>query len=356
MQTILFSEEKIGKLTLRNRLVVPPMCMWQAQDGKVNDFHLQHYAQLAGAGMAAVTIEATAVTPDGRISPWCLGIWDDDHAEGIAAMVKAMRKSDPEVKILLQLAHAGRKASCSPKTDCTVPPAEGGWQTVAPSALIPHQGVELPRALEEGEVGQYVQAFASAAARAVLAGVDGVMIHAAHGYLIHEFLSPLSNQRTDAYGGSFDKRLRFAVEVMAAVKQAVPADFPVGIRVSATDWLDGGWQLQDTLELLRRAEALGLSFADISTGGLLPCPIKVAPGYQLPFAAQAKQQLGLKILGVGLITNAFQAETALQLEVCDFVDIGRAVLSDPLFGWHAARDLGVELNQVPFSKSFACTR
>ena len=353
MDTILFSPETLGNLKLKNRLVVPPMCTWKAKDGMVLDFHLHHYAMLASSGVAAVTIEATAVSPNGRISPWCLGIWDEERAQGISKIVKTIHDSAQDVKVILQIAHAGRKGSCSPETDSTVPQSLGAWQTVAPSAISPKDAVAIPHELLESEIKDYVKAFADAAKRAVLAGVDAIEIHAAHGYLIHEFLSPLSNKRKDNYGGSFENRSRFALEIIEAVLASVPKDFPVGIRVSATDYLEGGVTLEEIIKLLKLAQDLGLVFADISTGGLLPCKIPLAPGYQLPYAKAVKEQTKLKVLGVGLITNAFQAETALQLQACDFIDIGRAILSDPNFGFHAARDVGAQLENVPGEKVFA---
>ena len=209
----------------------------------------------------------------------------------------------------------------------------------------------LPRALETEEIPQYVQSFADAAKRAVAIGLDGIMIHAAHGYLIHEFLSPLSNHRTDAYGGSYENRSRFANEVIHAIKQAVSADFTVGIRISATDWLDGGWNLDESIKLVKQAEELGLAFVDVSTGGLVPCKIPVAPGYQLPFAQAIKQHTKMVVGGVGMITNAFQAETALQLQACDVIDIGRGILTDLNWGWHAARDLHAEVHP-PLERAF----
>lgn len=347
MRTKLFSPLQIGGMQLKNRINVPPMCMWHAENGFATSFHRHHYAALAASGVGAVTIEATAVLPDGRISPNCLGIWDDEHAQSIRTIVESIKETAPDVKVIIQIAHAGRKGSCNPKDESTVSPQDGGWQTVAPSALSAKPSLALPRELELSEIPVYVQAFADAAARAVSVGVDAVEIHAAHGYLIHEFLSPISNKRTDTYGGSLENRMRFAVEVMNAVKQVVPKEIPVGLRISATDWLDDGWSLEDSLELTRRAESIGLEFVDVSTGGIIPCPIPVAPGYQLPYAAAVRQAVSLKVFGVGLITNAFQAETALQLNACDVIDVGRGILSDFNWGWHAVRDLHESTQSVP---------
>ncbi len=351
MDSILFSPIQIANLTLRNRISVPPMCMWKARDGMAQAFHEHHYAAFAASGVGSLTIEATGVTADGRISPWCLGLWKDEQTAGIKRIVDAVKVTDQAVKIIIQLAHAGRKGSCDPAADATI--AEGGWQTVAPSPLS-RPGYAEPRALAPEEIPVYVEAFAAAARRAVAAGVDAIEIHAAHGYLIHQFLSPLSNKRTDEYGGPLENRMRFALDVIKAVKRAVPADFPVGIRISATDWLPEGWSLEDSIALVKAAKALGVSFVDVSTGGLVPAPIPVRPGYQLPFAAKIREAVpGIAVFGVGLILNAFQAETALVLEACDVIDIGRGILADPNWGWHAARDLHVKDMPCPAEKSFA---
>lgn len=352
MDTILFSPVQIANATFRNRISVPPMCMWKARDGMAQEFHCHHYAAIAASGVGSLTIEATGVTADGRISPWCLGLWDDDRIAGIKSIVDAVKATDKDVKVIIQLAHAGRKGSCNPATETTV--TEGGWDTVAPSALAAKQGLAQPRALEHDEIQGYIDAFGAAARRAVTAGVDAVEIHAAHGYLIHQFLSPISNKRTDEYGGTLENRMRFALEVIKAVKAAVPAGFPVGIRISATDWLPEGWTLEDSIALVKAAKALGVSFVDVSTGGLVPAPIPVRPGYQLPFASKIREAVpGIVVFGVGMILNAFQAETALVLGACDVIDIGRGVLADPNWGWHAARDLHVKNIACPAEKSFA---
>ena len=353
MKTKLFSPVQIGAVSFKNRISVPPMCMWHAVNGFPTDFHLRHYAALASSGVGSVTIEATGVLPNGRISPNCLGIWDDEHAERLKSVVDAMKAASPAVKVILQIAHAGRKASCNPADESTVSAERGGWETVAPSRLTAKPVLALPRALEASEIPAYVKAFAAAAKRAAAIGVDAVEIHAAHGYLIHQFLSPISNVREDAYGGSLENRMRFALEVMTAVKAAVPENFPVGLRISATDWLEGGWTLEESIVLAKKAESLGLVFIDVSTGGLVPAPIPVTPGYQLPFAAEIKKAVGMKVFGVGLITNAFQAETALELNACDVVDIGRGILADPNWGWHAVRDLHESVEGIPGEKTFA---
>lgn len=357
MQSKLFTPLEYGALKLKNRINIPPMCTWQAADGLAQDFHRYHYAALASSGAGAVTIEAVGVVPEGRISPFCLGLWDDDRADGIASIVEAMKKAAPDVKVLVQLNHAGRKGSMDPNTDIWMAPAQGGWHPVGPSVMHWSDNLPEPHELSAADIAGIVQKFAEAAARAVMAGCDGIMIHAAHGFLIHEFLSPLSNQRTDDYGGNFDNRCRFYREVLAAVKAAVPEDCAVGVRLSAVDWVEGGVSIDDTIKYVDIAAQNGCCFADISTGGLLSVPIPVAPGYQLPFAAQVKAHCSLPVFGVGLITNAYQAETVLQLGACDAIDVGRAALSDPNWGWHAAKELRVKEVSAPnVAKFFALGR
>lgn len=354
MNTILFTPLTVGAMTLRNRVVVPPMCMWEAVEGVAQDFHLRHYGALAASGVGAVTIEATGVVPEGRISPWCLGIWDDETAAGIGRIVRAMKTANPDVKVILQLAHAGRKGSCNPADESTV--TEGGWETVAPSAISAKPTLAIPREMTEAEILAAADAFAAAAARAAAVGVDAVEIHAAHGYLIHQFLSPIANRRTDCWGGSFENRTRFACLVMERVHAALPESVTMGLRISATDWLPDGWTPEESVELVRLAQARGAAFVDVSTGAIVPCAIPVAPGYQMPFAAQIRRETGMTTFGVGLITNAFQAETALQLGACDAVDIGRAILDDNNWAWHAMRDLGVRPEGAAFRTDKAFTQ
>lgn len=339
----LFSPLEIGSITVPNRISVPPMCMYSAKSGVAQPFHLAHYAKLAQSGAGLVCIEACAVTPEGRITADDLGLWSDECEAGIAAIVRAMREAMPAVKILIQLSHAGRKASRTAPWTGGVPlsVAEGGWRVRAPSELAFGNGPK-PLALDFEECAALAKAFGDAARRAVRAGVDGIEIHMAHGYLIHEFLSPLSNHRIDEYGGAFENRARFALEVTEAVKSALDAAVPVGLRVSATDWVEGGWTPEETIDLVRLSKRHGLCFVDVSTGGLLPdAPIEEAPGYQVPFAARIREAVGedMAVFACGRITDAAQAETILRAGAADMIDVGRGMLDDPNWGWHAAQAL-----------------
>ncbi len=356
MQTKLFTKLEAGSLTFKNRLHVPPMCTWQTakRDGVANQNHRNHYSTLARGGFGAVTIEAVGVVPEGRISPFCLGLWNDECQAGFKALVDAMKQADSSCKVLVQLNHAGRKASCDPARDHYAKPEAGGWNIVAPSPIASlGRGFPVPHALNKDEIGQIVDSFAQASTRAVDAGVDGIMLHGAHGFLIHQFLSPLSNTRTDEYGGSLENRLRFLKEILEAVRKSIGTSCELGIRLSYTDWADGGLSDEDITAIIKLCEAYNLSFADVSTGGLVSVPIPISPGYQLPFAAKVKAQTKMAVFGVGLIQNAYQAETALQLGACDVIDIGRKALSDPFFPYRAAADLKEQNLEVPFLQKFA---
>lgn len=346
MTAMLFTPIRLGPATAPNRISIPPMCTYSSKDGIVQKFHLMHYGSLAASGAGILCIESTGVTPDARLTPWDLGLWSDDQVCGFKELVDFMRELAPGCKILVQLNHAGRKASCRRPWELpagTVGSKLGGWKTRAPSPIAFGPGYDCPREMDAAECPALAQAFAQAALRAVVAGVDGIELHAAHGYLMHQFLSPLSNHRTDAYGGSLEGRMRFPLEVMAAVRAAVPQNVALGLRVSATDWLDDGWSVDETVELVRRAEALGLDFCDVSTGGNTPdAPIPVGPGYQLPMARRVKEAVGIPVFAVGLITDGIQAETILRAGGADVIDVGRAMLDDARWGWHAARALGLK--------------
>lgn len=342
----LFTPLQIGSMSVPNRIAVPPMCMYSAKLGVAQSFHLAHYAKLAQSGAGLVCLEACAVTPEGRITDRDLGLWSDECEAGIAAIVRSMREAMPGVKILIQLSHAGRKASRSAPWEGGKPiaVADGGWRVRAPSD-VPFGDGPKPLPLDFDECASLAKAFGEAAKRAVRAGVDGIEIHMAHGYLIHEFLSPLSNQRIDEYGGAFENRTRFALEVMEAIKSAVDEEVPVGLRVSATDWVEGGWTPEETVELVKIAKRHGLVFVDVSTGGLVPdAVIEEAPGYQVPFAGLVKRAIGegMAVFACGRITEAAQAETILRSEEADMIDVGRGLLDDPNWGWHAARALRVK--------------
>ncbi len=361
MKTQLFTPIQLGKLEVANRIGVPPMCQWVARDGHPQPYHFRHYTKLADSGAGLVIIEATATDPWGRISPNDLGLWSDEFVPEFAELFRQMKETNPAVKIGVQIAHAGRKAqdvnhevdsysaigSDRSWKDTAAEKSLFGNHPIAPSAIRMNEQYPVPRELKTEEIPAVIQTFADAARRAKKAGADTIQLHAAHGYLIHEFLSPLSNKRTDIYGGSLENRMRFGLEVVKATVEAVGPDFPVGIRVSATDWLEGGWDPESTVEFLNRAKALGVSWIDVSTGGLLLAPIPVRPGYQLPFAAEIRRRVNLPVYGVGLITNAFQAETVLAAGAADAVSVGRAMLTDPNWGWHAARELRDDRVNLP---------
>lgn len=339
--TELFTPITLRDLVVKNRVWLPPMCQYSASDGLVGDWHLMHYGARAAGGFGLLIAEATAVVPEGRITARDAGLWTDEQAEAWHKVV-AFAKSQGAA-MAVQLAHAGRKASTySPfvGADASVPVSDGGWQTIAPSAVA-FPGYATPRELTRAEIAEVPGQFAAAAQRADAAGFDAVEIHGAHGYLLHQFLSPLSNFRTDAYGGSPANRARLMLEVGAAVRSAFPASKPVFIRVSATDWLPDGLHDDEVAEVVRQLGQLGIDLVDVSTGGLLPAPMSVGPGYQLPFARRVKAASQLPTAAVGLITEPAQAEQVLATGDADVVLIGRAALHDPNWPLHAARALGV---------------
>jgi 2,4-dienoyl-CoA reductase-like NADH-dependent reductase (Old Yellow Enzyme family) len=337
-----------GGLELPNRIVIAPMCQYSAVNGLATDWHLAHWASLLNSGAGLLTIEATGVVPEGRITPDCLGLWDDATEAAMGDKLQRARKLAPPMPVCLQLGHAGRKASSAApwRGGQLLSPEQGGWQTVAPSAL-PHLPTEAaPAELTVAQIAQLRDAFAAAAQRAKRIGIDAIELHGAHGYLLHQFLSPLANQRSDNYGGSLENRMRFPLEVFAAVRAVF--DGPVGVRVSATDWVEGGWDVAQTQELARRLKALGCDFIHVSTAGVSPLQkIAIGPGYQVPHARDVRQASGLTTMAVGLITEAQQAEDILQAGDADLIAIARAVLYKPRWGWEAAAALGGQVAASP---------
>lgn len=330
-----------GELTLANRVVVAPMCQYQAVDGCAADWHLAHWGQLLNSGAALVTIEATAVLPEGRITPHCLGLWDAHTETAMRDTLQRARALAPHTAVCIQLAHAGRKASSAAPWNGgqLLSHAQGGWTPAGPSAL-PHLPQEpAPREMSVSELEQVREAFVAAAQRADAMGIEAIELHAAHGYLLHQFLSPLSNQRSDAYGGSLENRMRFPLEVFAAVRQAFGG--VLGLRLSATDWVEGGWDTAQSKAFSQQLKVLGCDFIHVSSGGLSPLQkIPVGPGYQLEFARQIRQATGLPTMAVGLITEAQQAEDLLQAGDADLVALARAFLYQPRWTWQAAASLG----------------
>lgn len=336
----LFSPLRLRSVTFTNRIAVSPMCQYSSEDGFANDWHLVHLGSRAQGGAGLVTLEASAVLPEGRISIGDLGIWKDAHIPMLERIVGFLHSQGARAAI--QLAHAGRKASR------TVPfagerlllPEEGGWQPVAPSALAFAPDYALPRPLEQSGLADVVDGFALAARRAMSAGFDVIEIHAAHGYLLHEFLSPLTNHRTDGYGGGFDNRTRLVIEVVDAVRTEWPAHLPLFVRISATDWAEGGWSLDESVSLARLLGKHGVDLVDVSSGGLVPnARISVAPGYQVPFAARIRSESGIATSAVGLITDPVQADAIIANGDADLVVLGRELLRDPYWPLHAAAAL-----------------
>jgi 2,4-dienoyl-CoA reductase-like NADH-dependent reductase (Old Yellow Enzyme family) len=346
----LFSPIKLGPLELANRIAIAPMCQYSADDGLPTDWHMIHLGHLALSGAGLLIIEATAVTPEGRISPEDLGLWTDEHAAALEPIVNAMRRHAP-IRIAIQLGHAGRKASSEVpwQGGANIPPDHArGWQTVAPSAVPHAEGETVPLALDAEGLKRVKEGFVAAARRADALGLDAIELHGAHGYLLHQFLSPLSNQRGDAYGGSLENRIRFPLEVFQAVRAAVSPEMVVGMRISATDWVEGGWDLEQSLVLARELEKLGCQFIHVSSGGLSPQQkIPVGPGYQIDFAARIKAETAMPTIGVGLITEAAHAEEIVASGQADMVALARAMLYDPRWPWHAAAELGAHVSAPP---------
>lgn len=344
----LFEKLKLRGIEFRNRIWVSPMCQYSSADGMPSDWHLVHLGTRATGGAGLVIQEATAVSPEGRISPEDAGIWSDAHA-GAYRRITDFIKSQGAVAGI-QLAHAGRKASTAAPWNGgkKVDETEGGWQTVAPSAVAFADDYPMPREMTFDDIEQVKNDFVEAARRSLDAGFEVVEIHAAHGYLLHEFLSPLSNQRADEYGGSFANRVRFPLATMRAVRQVVPENLPIFVRISATDWTDGGWDLEQSIEFCKLLKDVGIDLIDCSTGGNVPhARIPVAPNYQVPFAGEIRRQADIPTAAVGLITGARQAEEILQNGQADAVEIARQFLREPYFPFDAARELGEKLNYVP---------
>lgn len=341
---LLFSPLNFRSVTIRNRIVVSPMCEYSSVDGFANEWHLVHLGSRAVGGAGLIITEATAVSPEGRISAADLGIWKNAHLEKLRQITSFIHQQGAVAGI--QLAHAGRKASYPQPWKGTeqISIEKGGWQTVAPSAIPFHEKDMVPAALDKAGIDKLVNDFAAAATRAKQAGFRLIELHGAHGYLIHEFLSPFSNQRTDEYGGSFENRIRFLQEIVVAVRKVWPEELPLFVRLSCTDWKEGGWTIEESVKLSAWLKENGVDLVDCSTGGVIGgISIPLVPGYQVPFAAQIKKETGIATGAVGLITTAQQAEAILQEGAADCIFIARESLRDPYFPLHAARELGVDL-------------
>jgi len=344
-QPYLFTPLSLRGVEFRNRVFVSPMCQYSADEGFANDWHLVHAGSRAVGGAGLVIVEATAVAPTGRISPDDLGLWSDAQIEPLARMARFVKAQGAAVGI--QLAHAGRKASTASPWAGGKPVAEadGGWTPVAPSPIPFGPGYAEPRELSTGEIDRVIEEFAAAARRAAAAGFDVVELHAAHGYLLHEFLSPLTNARADAFGGSIENRMRFPLAVAQRLREAWPASLPMFVRISATDWVDGGWALDDSLAFARRLAAIGVDLVDCSSGGAVAsAKIPVAPGFQAPFAAAVRREAAVPTGAVGMITSPEQAEQILATGQADAVLLARELLRNPYWPLVAARRLGATVD------------
>lgn len=345
----LFSPITLRGLTLPNRVVVSPMCQYSAEDGAATDWHLIHLGGLALSGASLLFTEATAVEPDGRISPADLGLYDEATEAALRRVLQAIRKYS-RIPVGMQLAHAGRKGSSRAPWDGgeLISPDEGGWLPLAPSAVPQKDGEAPPAALDAAGLTRIREAFVATAQRAVRLGIDALEVHSAHGYLLHEFLSPLSNRRPDEYGGSLENRMRYPLSVFEAVRAAVPGDLPVGVRVSATDWVEGGWDLVQTIAYATELKARGVDWIDASSGGVSPAQrIPLGPGYQVEFAQAIKEATGVPTIAVGLITEPEHAEAIVAEGQADMVALARGMLYDPRWPWHAAAKLGATIEAPP---------
>ncbi len=344
MPSQLFTPIKLRNLELANRIVVAPMCQYSAADGTVGDWHVMHLGQFAVSGAGLLFVEATGVEPEGRITHGCVGLWSDENEAALKHVVEFCKRHG-NVPIGIQLAHAGRKASTNLPWKGGKPLSrdEGAWQTVAPSAVPFFDGWHTPIAADDAALVRIKKAFVDAAKRSERIGFEVMEIHSAHGYLLHQFLSPLSNIRNDSYGGTREGRMRFPLEVFEAVRAVWPKDKPLGLRISATDWVDGGWALEDTIAFAKELKGLGCDFIDVSSGGSSPKQkIPIGPGYQTPFAAEIRRETGLATMAVGKITDPLQAEHIIGTGQADMVSLARGMLYDPHWTWHAAEKLGAD--------------
>ena len=344
-QSALFSKAKLRGLELDNRIVVAPMCQYSAENGTMTDWHMMHLGALSNSGAGLVIIEATGVEPEGRITPACVGLYSDENEAAMKRVVEACHRFG-SAKIGIQLGHAGRKASCKRPWESKAhsdPLTDGAWQTKAPSAIPYAPDWHTPTAFTGKMIDDLIQAFVEATRRAERVGVDLIEIHGAHGYLLHQFLSPLSNKRDDAWGGSLENRMRLPLEVFKAMRAVWPDEKPLGIRVCAVDWVEGGLTIEESVEVARKLNDLGCDFIDVSSGGNDPNQkIQLGPGYQVPFAERIKREVGIPVMAVGLITEAEHAEAIVAEGKTDFVAVARAFLDDPHWAWHVAYKLGVD--------------
>ncbi len=342
----LFEPITLGELTLENRIVIAPMCQYSSDEGKATAWHHAHLGQLSFSGAGLLILEATAVEAAGRISAEDLGLWDDATEAAMKDLITGLR-ANSKMPLGLQLGHAGRKASCAAPWNggAQIPTSAGGWQTVAPSAIAFTEGTEAPEAMSLARIDELKKAYVETVRRADRLGLDLLELHGAHGYLLHQFLSPLSNQRTDQYGGSLENRMRLLLEIFQEIRAEFPAEKPIGVRISATDWVEGGWDLEQSIELAKALDKLGCSYIHVSSGGLSPQQkIAVGPNYQVPFADGIKRYVNMPVIAVGLITEPEQAEAIIGTGQADMIALARGILYNPRWPWHAAAKLGAKVS------------
>lgn len=342
----LFEPITLGELTLENRIVIAPMCQYSSDEGKATEWHHAHLGQLSFSGAGLLILEATAVEAAGRISAEDLGLWDDATEAAMKDLITGLR-ANSKMPLGLQLGHAGRKASCAAPWNggAQIPQSAGGWQTVAPSAIAFTEGTEATEAMSLARIDELKKAYVETVRRADRLGLDLLELHGAHGYLLHQFLSPLSNQRTDQYGGSLENRMRLLLEIFQEIRAEFPAEKPIGVRISATDWVEGGWDLEQSIELAKALDKLGCSYIHVSSGGLSPQQkIAVGPNYQVPFADGIKRYVNMPVIAVGLITEPEQAEAIIGTGQADMIALARGILYNPRWPWHAAAKLGAKVS------------
>lgn len=347
MSSALFQPLALRGVSLPNRIVVSPMCQYSARDGNASDWHLGHYLQLASGSPGLLCLEATAVEAVGRITPGCLGLWSDENEAALGRVVDAIRRH-ADTPLAIQLGHSGRKGSSRAPWEGGTPiaPGQDGWQTIAPSGLPHAPGQDTaPLEMRPADLARVREAFVQSTRRAARLGLEAIELHAAHGYLLHQFLSPVSNRRSDAYGGTLENRMRFPLEVFEQVRAAWPADRPLGVRISVTDWVEGGWDLAQSVEFASRLKEMGCDWIDASSGGVsTQQKIALGPDYQVPFATEIRRQARIAVMAVGLITQPGHAEAIVAEGKADLVAIGRAMLYDPRWPWHAAAELGAQVS------------
>jgi 2,4-dienoyl-CoA reductase-like NADH-dependent reductase (Old Yellow Enzyme family) len=349
MNGTLFSPLEVGSLKLENRIVISPMCQYSAVEGSASAWHRTHIGNLSLSGASLMLLEATAVEAAGRITPYCLGLYSDANEHALARVLDEVRQFS-DMPIGIQLCHAGRKASSEPpwRGGSLIKAEQGGWCPFGPSAIAQADNETPPQELDRAGTNRIRDAFVASARRAARLGLAAIELHFAHGYLLHQFLSPISNQRSDEYGGSISNRMRFPIEIYDAVRDVWPADKPLGVRVSATDWVEGGWNVEETIELAQRLKARGCDWIDVSTGGVSPLQkIPVGPLYQVPFARAVREATGIRTIAVGLITTPDEADRVIRSGDADLIAIARAVLWDPRWPWRAAAELGATIKAPP---------